>query len=83
MCQKLKAKVWNYLATHGKKLSTHSCVVTPRLETTPLDDTRNTQMCQDTRFEKHEWGYNFGWTNFGKKIWTNFSRGTIQQKRRG
>jgi hypothetical protein len=23
---------------------------------------------------KNEWGNNFGWKNFGKKIWTNFGR---------
>jgi hypothetical protein len=31
-----------------------------------------------------EWGNNFGWTNFSKKIWTNFSKvDKIRQNRRG
>jgi hypothetical protein len=37
MYQKLKVKVWNYLAKHQNKLATHKCVTTPWLRTTDLD----------------------------------------------
>ncbi len=36
MYQKLKVKVWNYLATHWKKLAAHKCVETPWQRTTAL-----------------------------------------------
>jgi hypothetical protein len=39
LCEKFKVNVWNYLAAHQRKPTTHKCATTPWLRTTVIDRT--------------------------------------------